>query len=224
MTTPESAVGPALAATITALLGEAAAIPPDRRALLERLADWIAARRAAGEPAPLVFICTHNSRRSHLAQLWAWAAAAWFGLDGVATYSGGTEATALHPNAAAALARAGFLLAPTTRGPNPVYRVRLAAEGAAVEVFSKVYDAPPNPRAGFCAVMTCDAADEACPVVHGAAERIALTYTDPKLADGTPEEAATYDARCRQIGRELLWALGSVRGGRHRHAGLSGSP
>lgn len=89
---------------------------------------------------------------------------------------------------------------------------RLAAEGPALAVFSNVYDAPPSPRTGFCAVTTCDAADEVCPIVHGTAERIALTYVAPKLADGAPEDAATYDARCRQIGRELQYAIGQAGG------------
>lgn len=46
--------------------------------------------------------------------------------------------------------------------------------------------------------------------MSGADERIAVTYVDPKLADGTAAEAATYDERCRQIGREILYALSRV--------------
>lgn len=42
-------------------------------------------------------ICTHNSRRSHLSQLWAQVASFHFGIDQVAVYSAGTQARAIYP-------------------------------------------------------------------------------------------------------------------------------
>jgi arsenate reductase len=59
--------------------------------------------------------------------------------------------------------------------------------------------------------MTCSHADENCPVVIGASTRIALTYNDPKDFDGTPQEAAKYAERVREIGREILYAFSQVR-------------
>jgi protein-tyrosine-phosphatase len=185
-------------------------IPTERRATLDELATFIAERRRAGEQAELIFICTHNSRRSHMAQLWAQTAAHYFGLDHVATYSGGTEATAFNPRAVAALERAGFAIEATSAGENPVYAVRFIADMEPMTCFSKVYDQPPNPTAGFCAVMTCGEAEAACPIVFGAAARISLPYDDPKAADGTAEEEAVYDERCRQIAREMLYAFSRV--------------
>jgi arsenate reductase (thioredoxin) len=58
--------------------------------------------------------------------------------------------------------------------------------------------------------MTCDEADQDCPFVKGAALRISLPYEDPKVADGTPEEAARYDARSRQIATEMLYLFSKV--------------
>jgi protein-tyrosine phosphatase/arsenate reductase len=95
-------------------------------------------------------------------------------------------------------------------GDNPVYRVRHGEDAPPVEHFSKVYDQAPNPSEGFCAVMTCQAASEACPVVHGADARVAVPYEDPKAFDGTEQEAAKYDERCRQIAREMLYAFSRV--------------
>ena len=202
-------------------------IADERRPALDALARFVADARADGRIAPLVFICTHNSRRSHMAQLWAAAAAAQFGLGGTLTsFSGGTEATAFEPRAVAAMRRAGFEITADATVPNPRYRACFAdTDGpdpgcpACVEVFSKIWDAPSNPREGFAAVMTCTDADEACPLVAGAALRVALPYADPKQADGSPEEAATYDARARQIAVEMLYlaraaAAGSPRPGR----------
>jgi hypothetical protein len=142
-----------------------------------------------------------------MAQLWAQAAAHYFGISGVDTYSGGTEATAFNPRAVAALRRAGFEITQASEGENPVYDVRFTDEMEPLRCYSKVHNEPPNPDRGFAAVMTCSDADAACPIVFGAVQRIAITYDDPKTADGTPDEATIYDERCRQIAREMLYVF-----------------
>lgn len=182
---------------------EAGRIGPDRRALLDRLGAFV---RSRGGGAQVVFVCTHNSRRSQLAQVWAAAAAHRHGVA-LASYSGGTEATAFHPAAVEALRRAGVRLEPRAgSGGNPVYVADLGPESR-LECFSKVYDQPPNPRDGFGAVMVCTDADEACPSVPGAAFRLGLPFEDPKVSDGTAAQGATYDERCAQIAREMLYAM-----------------
>jgi arsenate reductase (thioredoxin) len=211
---------PALAAYVKARIEEFDSIPAERQRQLAELADYVRQCRAAGEPTRLVFICTHNSRRSHFAQLWAQAAAAHYGIAGVETFSGGTQATAFNPRAVAALRRAGFELAEPAANSqaapqNPRYLVRYQAAAPPLACFSKVYSEDGNPTSDFCAVMTCTDADQACPLVTGAAHRIRLPYDDPKIADDTPQESLTYDARCRQIAREMLFVfqqVGSVRG------------
>lgn len=186
------------------------AIPAERKARLRRLAEFVSDQRATGEPADLTYICTHNSRRSHMSQLWAATAAAWYGVDGVNTYSGGTEATAFNPRAVAALERAGFDIE-NPGGENPRYRVKYSPSAPAMECFSKKYDDAFNPADGFAAVMTCSAADKSCPVVMGAKVRVGIPYEDPKVADGTPEEAQRYDERCRQIASEMLYLFSQVK-------------
>jgi arsenate reductase len=201
-------LGPSLAKYVVARTADFDAISSDRRAKLDELAAYIRRQRDTSEPVRLIFICTHNSRRSHMAQLWAAAAAARYGIDDVETYSGGTEATEFNPRAVEALRHAGFEIETTApEVTNPKYLVRLSPASDALECVSKVYDQPPNPTSDFCAVMTCSAADEACPSVPGAALRLAIPYDDPKVADGTPKEAATYDERCAQIAREMLFAF-----------------
>lgn len=183
-----------------------AAIPAERKESLDLIAAFVKERKAAGATADLTFICTHNSRRSHLSQLWA-ATAAWsFGQDHVRTYSGGTEATAFNPRAVAAVERAGFQVV-KPEGKNPVYEVSFAKDHAAERCWSKKYDDAANPQKDFCAVMTCSEADKNCPIVFGALDRISLPYNDPKAADNTPEEAARYDERCLQIAAELWYVM-----------------
>jgi len=182
-----------------------AEIPAERRAVLDPLADYIAQKHQSGAVARLVFICTHNSRRSHFGQVWAQVAAHLYGVAPVECYSGGTETTACNPRTVAALERAGIRAQRITDGDNPVFLLQYAPGVNPVAAFSKTYDQPPNPTSGFAAVMTCSHAEENCPFVSGAEKRFSVMYDDPKAADDTPEEAATYDARCRQIAAEMLY-------------------
>jgi hypothetical protein len=201
---------PELATFVERRTAEFHHIPDERRAKLSELARFVRERIAAGDTARLTFICTHNSRRSHMSQIWANTAAHHFGIDNVEPFSGGTEATALNPSAVAALERAGFRIETPTDEPNPVYRVRYHESAPPMEVFSKTYDQPPNPTTGFCAVMTCSEADRSCPLVLGAAERIAIPYDDPRAFDRTDQESERYDERCRQIAREMLYLFSQV--------------
>jgi len=191
-----------------------AEIPDERRQQLTRIAAYVSDKRAKGETAKITFICTHNSRRSHMSQLWAAAAAAYYGVDRVETYSGGTEATAFNPRAIEALRRAGFRIeggeGAAVEGANPRYQVHLSEGGPAIEAFSKKYSDAPNPSEGFAAVMTCSQADKACPTVFGAELRVGVAYDDPKVSDDTPDEAATYDGRARQIATEMFYVFSQV--------------
>jgi arsenate reductase len=186
--------------------GEEGEIPDSRRLELDHLAAAVGERIGATGGADLVFVCTHNSRRSQLAQIWAQVAAAWHGVAGVRSFSGGTEATAFDQRARAAVARAGAVVEVAPDGTNPMVTVS-GWPGAPLHCWSKRFQDDANPGSGHLAVMTCGSADEACPVVPGAAARIALRYVDPKVADGTPEESQTYDARSREIARDLLYAF-----------------
>ncbi len=201
---------PELREFVAGRLGELEQIPQARRALLDVLVDLPGFSSDRHRPVRLVFICTHNSRRSYMAQLWALVAARHFSVPGVEATSGGTEATAFNPRAVAALRRAGFAIEFFSDGKNPVYEVWYEPEMEPIQAFSKIYDEPPNPKEGFAAIMTCSAADAACPVVFGADERIVIAYDDPKEADGTEQEAAVYDERCAQIAREMLYVFSEI--------------
>lgn len=185
-------------------------ISAERKGALRELVDFVSERVRDQEKARLTFICTHNSRRSHISQLWAQTAAYYYRVPGIETYSGGTESTAFNPRAVAAMRRAGFLIDAPNESGNPTYQVRFEPGMAPIECFSKVYDETPNPTEDFAAIMTCSSADEACPVVFGSAAHISLPFEDPKAFDGTDQETEKYDERCRQIAREMLYVFSSV--------------
>lgn len=185
-------------------------LPARRQEILQEIADYISCKHLMNETAALIFICTQNSRRSHLTQIWASAAAHYYGIDNVLTFSGGVETTTFHPNTIEALERAGCHIDKVGE-KNPICLVRFSDSHRGIQAFSKKYNDKTNPNQRFCAVMTCADADEACPVVLGMDQRISLTYKDPKFADGTSSEKATYDAICRQIVLEMFYTMDQVK-------------
>lgn len=180
-----------------------------RRTLLRPLVEFIHTQNLNDGNANLNFICTHNSRRSQLCQVWATVAAHRCGIGNVRAFSGGTEVTAFNPRAVAALERSGFRVEKNGEG-NARYQVFFSEKAPPIECFSKLYDDPQNSAEPYAAVMTCTDADEKCPAVIGA-RRISLPYEDPKIGDGTSDEANLYDVRCRQIALEMLWVMEQVR-------------
>lgn len=160
--------------------------------------------------AKVIVICTHNSRRSHLGQVWLRLAAEKYSLA-IDTFSGGTEATAFHPNMIAALQAAGFEVKKNTEGENPHYQVKFSEnDNNEEQLFSKVYSDAYNPQENFIAVMVCTEADGGCPFVAGSLARLSLPYQDPKYADGTSEEKDAYLKTLKEIGREMLYVASQV--------------
>ncbi|MEI7730006.1 MAG: protein-tyrosine-phosphatase [Verrucomicrobiota bacterium] len=197
-----------LVAQVTSEFGQ---IPVERQRELKKIALFVKSKIAANEPAQLTFICTHNSRRSHLAQVWAQTAAAYYDVVGVRTFSGGTEATACNIRTVRAMRRAGFSVALGKAGANPEYLIQYSETAEPLHAFSKVYSQGGNPTDNYIAVMTCSQADKNCPVVEGSSMRVAIPYADPKEADGKPEEEATYDERCKQIARDMFYLMSQAK-------------
>jgi len=187
-------------------------IDVERKKLLMQLAQYVRERTSASQLVQLTFLCTHNSRRSHLSQIWAHVAADYYNVEPVRTFSGGTEATAMNPRVVDSLRRTGFeIQIDGGSAENPCYLLSYSDQGATIECFSKVYHESPNPTEHYAAIMTCSSADQACPIVPGCETRLPIRYQDPKVSDGTPQERATYDERSRQICREMLYAMSRAR-------------
>jgi protein-tyrosine-phosphatase len=207
----ETDVLPSLKPMIDQVTKEFDQIPADRQRALKKVALFIRSKVTAKETPQLTFICTHNSRRSHLSQIWAQTAASYYDVAGVKAFSGGVEATACNERTVAALTHAGFTITNSTPGEkNPVYLVKYSEQADPIRAFSKIYSAEGNPKSNFVALMTCDHADKNCPVVEGSLLRVPVHYEDPKASDGTPAEAATYNERCRQIAREMFFLMKQV--------------
>lgn len=185
-------------------------IAEERKEILASLAAFIREKQVMGEVVRLNFICTHNSRRSHLSQIWAQTMAYYMGIKNVFCYSGGTEATAMFPKVGETLSKQGFDVYPLSAVPNPVYAVKYASNEPPIICFSKAYSHPYNPLGNYAAIVTCNTADEACPIVFGAEVRFAIQYEDPKAFDHTDLMDAKYAERSLQIAAEMWYVFSQV--------------
>jgi arsenate reductase (thioredoxin) len=189
---------------------DASHISEDRKETLFPLVEYIRLKMRLKEAIRLNFICTHNSRRSHLSQIWAQAMAHYFGINNLACYSGGTEATALFHKVAETLNDQGFDIIKLSEEKNPIYAIKYSSNEPTAICFSKKYDHPFNPSNGFAAILTCDSADEKCPVVAGADARIPIKYSDPKAYDNMEVMDEKYAERSLEIGQEMWWVFQQV--------------
>lgn len=185
-------------------------VSEERKEILQPLVEYIQNKVDNHQEVRLNFICTHNSRRSHLAQIWAQTMAFQFGIKNVFCYSGGTEATAMFPKVAEILSNQGFQIQKVSEEQNPVYAIKFAANQHPIICFSKAYFDDFNPKNNFAAIMTCNNADEGCPMVFGAEARIPIKYDDPKAFDGTPEMNEKYLERSMQIASEMYFIFSKI--------------
>ena len=185
-------------------------VSEDRKAVLQPLIDYIQNKVTTNQEIRLNFICTHNSRRSHLSQIWSQTMAFQFKIDKVFCYSGGTEATAMFPKVAETLGNQGFQIQKLSQENNPVYAVKLDENQAPIICFSKTYSDDFNPKSNFGAIMTCNNADEGCPMVFGAEARFPIKYNDPKAFDGTDLMNEKYAERSLEIASEMYYVFSQI--------------
>lgn len=186
-------------------------ISTERKNILQPLVDFIQNKTTNHQEIRLNLICTHNSRRSHLSQVWAQTAALYFNIKKVFCYSGGTEATALFPMVAKTLENQGFKIKNISEGKNPIYSIKYAENEHPIIGFSKTYDDNFNPQSEFVAILTCSQADGGCPFIAGAEKRIPIAYQDPKAFDNTPQQAQKYEERSLQIATEMFYVFSQIK-------------
>ena len=186
-------------------------IAEERKLVLQPLINFVQDKVDANKTANINFICTHNSRRSHLSQIWAQTMANHFNINNVTTYSGGTEATAMFPKVGETLTKQGFEIQKIADVKNPIYAIKFDYNSHPIIAFSKKYDDEFNPVSEFAAIMTCSHADGNCPFIAGAEKRIPITYEDPKLFDNTEQQAEKYEERSLQIATEMLYIFSQIK-------------
>ena len=182
-----------------------------RRNLLEPLIVFIQSKVDTDQAVKLNFICTHNSRRSLLSQVWAQALGYYYNIKDLFCYSGGTESTDLFPAALEALEASGFKIDSQTQTKNPLHIIEFAVNETPIKGFSKAYDHKENPKTAFAAILTCSQVDKECPYIPGAEVRIPLSFEDPKAFDKTSQQAEKYRERSLQIATELKYIFSNIK-------------
>lgn len=183
----------------------------ERKAVLQPFIDYIQQKVDCKQTVNINFICTHNSRRSHLSQVWAQVAAAYFNIPNVQCYSGGTEVTALFPKVAETLMSQGLNIQIIADNSNPIYAIKYDENTQSIIGFSKKYDDIFNPTSQFVAVLTCSQADGGCPFIPGAEKRIPITFEDPKISDGTAQQMEVYKQKSIEIASEMLYVFSQIK-------------
>ena len=132
----------------------------------------------AGERVKVLFLCTHNSARSQMAEgLLRHLAGERF-----EAHSAGTEATHVRPLAVRAMDEVG---------------VDITSQES--KTLDRYLEEP------FDYVITvCDAADEACPSFPGATNRLHWSFEDPSQAEGSEDERLAVFRRVRDEIRERI--------------------
>ena len=186
-------------------------ISSQRKELLSEVAEKLGNTFSRSQSLKIIFICTHNSRRSHIAQFMLEMACGYYSIQGIEIYSGGTEVTALNKRVVHAISSHGIKYDKTTGDDNPTY-IFDHIEGSETPYFSKLYNHPANPTSNFTAILVCDHASETCPYIPGTLERIHLHYRDPKEYDRTPGEEKAYMDKLEEIGAEMFYIARQLKG------------
>jgi arsenate reductase len=186
-------------------------ISEERKEVLQPLIDYVQNKVNLQKEIRLNFICTHNSRRSHLSQIWAQTMAFQFGIRNVFCYSGGTEATAMFSKVGETLVNQGFEIQQLSKNENPIYAIKFSDNEPPIIGFSKAYFNDFNPKTNFGAIMTCNNADEGCPMVFGAEARFSIKYDDPKAFDGTEIMNEKYNERSLEIASEMYYVFSHIK-------------
>jgi len=186
-------------------------IPEERMGLLDAVADRLTSLEVNAKRTTLLYVCTHNSRRSQFSQVWAEYFARHFNLSNLDIQSCGTEVTACNFRVIYTLRNLGFKVV-NPGGTNPKLQVYSDANAKPITLYSKKIETciAENTSDQVIAMMTCDHADQNCPVIPEVSDRIQLLYEDPKVKDDTPEEIERYAERCRQIGEEMCYLMSKI--------------
>jgi arsenate reductase len=191
--------------TIDAL--ETQRIPAERKHALREIRAYIQQKLNDKQTPHLLFVCTHNSRRSILAEVWATAVGAYYNIPNLQVYSCGTEVTAVHPMVIHTLREENFTISSNSTTGNPTYSIGFGEGFAPIETHSMTFDDIPLQNKGFAAVMVCSSASDNCPYIAGTEKRIALPFEDPKAYDEHPDKKQAYLHTGKEIAREMKFAF-----------------
>lgn len=201
---------PKIELIISKLLVSFDSIPLPRKQKLIELACHLKLTLCSSNKLNLLFVCTHNSRRSHMGQLWGQLAANYYKMDNVNSFSAGTEVTELNSNVIEMLQKVGFMVSTFQTVSNPAYLIEFG-QNQSLTCFSKLIEHESNPKSDFFAIMMCTEAEANCPFVPGAIHRFGLPFDDPKVYDNTLKVSDAYLSTFEEIGIQILFLFNQIK-------------
>ena len=178
-------------------------ISSTRLELLKSIAYFITSELKKDKKVNLNFICTHNSRRSQLAQVWSHFSAHYYKIKNVESFSGGAAVTAFYRNTVKTLQEVGFQIQISEFSHrNPEYVITYKDCTNPIIGFSKLYDNDFNNKP-YIAITTCSNTDENCPFIPDAINRFHVPFNDPKKFDNSLYQAEKYLEANNQIAGEI---------------------
>lgn len=178
-------------------------IDENRRKNLQSIAQFIKSELQKNKSVNLNFICSQNSRRSQLAQVWCNYAIEYYNLKGVQSFSGGTKVGSFYRNTVKTLQQVGFKFQIIEFShQNPHYIITSKDCVKSIIGFSKLYDNEHNKKP-FIAITLCENAELECPIITGAVKRFYLPFISPKIYDSTLYQAEKYLELNKQIAGEV---------------------
>ena len=201
---------PKIELIISKLLLSFDSIPSPRKQKLIELAAQLKLALSSANALNLLFVCTHNSRRSHMGQVWGQLAANYYEVENANSFSAGTEVTELNSNVIEMLQKVGCMVTTFQNGSNPAYLIEFG-ENQSLTCFSKLIEHESNPKSDFFAIMMCTEAEANCPFVPGAIHRIGLPFDDPKVYDNTLKVSDAYLSTFEEIGLQILFLFNQIK-------------
>jgi hypothetical protein len=191
-------------------------VPDSTEEKLKEAGTYIINRLNNGQVTSISFVCEHNSRKSHLGQIWTLMATQYYQLDNVKCYSGGTTPTYVNLRIIKALENTGFKISEKgIAGKGPLYYLDYGKSSRGFEIFSKRYDHPMNPDTNYLAISLCYNPEECCPISFGADKQLTIPYEDLQTYDNTSLESAKYDEQCRSVARDMFYMMDFVKTNTH---------
>ncbi len=149
----------------------------------------------------LVFICTHNSRRSQFSEIWGNILSTYHKKN-INVLSAGMIKTEVYFQVIESLKRIGFKI---THNKNSYLLQHLNIN---MNLYSKILsDIKIN---NFISIMTCSEAEASCPIDLRSKSNLKLLYEDPKIYDNTKNEQKKYDSTCLKIAYELNYIFKNI--------------
>lgn len=182
----------------------------ERKEVLLKIAEVIAAGCLKKDTININFIGENNAIISQICQVWAFLASKNFELN-INSFSGGIEVTSFHRNTIKILQKSGFhFQLDNFSHQNPKYCISYNNEKVTILVFSKHYDNAIN-KEPFIPITTCEKSFNEFTTNTSFTNKCHLPYLDLKTIEGSVNKNEKLAAINEQITCEMYFLFSTLK-------------